>query len=894
MASIQKKTHFRPEEIHSFRFFFLMTIGVLLAWVMVSGIVDTTVFARRHMINFIRVFFIVGMFGLVLLHKYTRRISLALFAVAALLVASGFLFTSEDPGFLNRLAELISGSLAYILGNRGYQYAYERFIIWTISFFFSFFVAFFTYYKFHFWILFPVSAATTALAITSPYFRHNPIFYIYALCILALTIRYLQLKNVEKTNASPKSSIASHIIIPLVVTILVFSALLPTPATGFSEGFIRAPFDYLNNLFLDLTQQSEFSLRQVGFGGSGGRLGGDITPNDQVFMSIRTDVPMPLYLTGATRDTYTGNSWENLHDAFQEVDFHHYEQMFEFIEYGLSESLQWLIQEIEVINSGRLVAAPSHFFEIGGWPSENERVFIDELSGHLLLATTEQTFEFYMPVSELTISSFLHSSFVHYITIDNLDRRLTTLFHSGTVRDIAVDNDDVNLLRNREGAFQSEERLRSNTIYTVRLHRPQEHLTSTVTRTELDAQGNEIFISETVGSFQREFGLSYRGMLADISQSFQTFRDNHGYERWQMWFSLDGEIISYETLLNRHLIPRVNQIRDIYTQLPDDLPERVGELALEVTAEGKNDYERMRLIESFLSQRFPYTLTPGPSPANQDFVDHFLFDLQQGYCVHFATAFVVMARSLGMPTRYVEGFYVNNSGSDDIEVLNSMAHAWPEVYFEGFGWVRFEPTPASGLVHQPDSIPAGGRPGGGHWPDWEDPEYEMGYQNQGGGGADLSNNNGQTSNQPTETINISLWVWMVVGMICLLLVIVSRVGYLKFKRARILRNIGSKRILSHFELLLAYLKVLGFEIKDNETSVQFANRIREEFSVFSFERDLLDKSVAVFAKARYSKQSISKEECRPIEKLIRRIDRRMEDKLGRGRYLLYCHILGKF
>ena len=891
-------------EMLSFRFFYLMTIGVLLTWVMVSGIVDTTVFARNHFSNFIRVFFIVGLFGLALIHKYTRIISLALFVIGIILVVSGFYITPEEPNFLTEFAELISNSTAYILGNRGYHHSYERFIIQTISFFFSFFVAFFTFYKFQFWILFPVTAATTAIAITSPYFRNNLIFYVYALCLLALIIRYLQLKNLKKTKISQNTLTVTYVTLPVILITLFFSALLPTPPTGFSDNFFRDPFDFINNLFLDLTQQSEFSLRQVGFGGNAGRLGGDITPNDNVFMEITTGASMPLYLTGAIRDTYTGNAWENRHNDYQQVDLNDYRQMWEIMESEMAPSIADYLRQMYLVQTGRLVPLSANAWHLG----EDIRIFTDPVTQEQIWAYVFTEPDWYVNILSLGREN------VSRVSINNLDRRLTTLFHSGVVRRIDMEmeeDDDIVILRNRENAFQTQERLRENTTYSIRFLTPNFDQPSMMSIME-SGSGNEgvyeftLLVTtwdngnstqiERIETFTSMHDASYIGIFSDIHQSFQMFRDQYDYELSQFWFNLDGEIVSYEDILYRYLIPRANQINYIYTQLPDALPERVRELALEVTADGGSNLEKMRLLEDFLSQSFPYTLTPGPSPANWDFVDHFLFDLQRGYCVHFATAFVVMARSLGIPARYVEGFYVNQEGGrDGIEVLNSMAHAWPEVYFEGFGWVRFEPTPASGLVRQPNVTP-GDRPVGGDWHEFEDgddPYHRPDITLPGAGEPDQNNNN-QNNNQSSKGTNIPVWSWLITGFIIVISASMIRMGHLMLKRERISRKIGSKRILAYFEWLLCYLKELGFEIDDSETSIQFANRIRDDFSVFSFEKDLLEKSAVVFAKARYGNQPISKEEYRPIEKLIRKLDRRLEDKFGKIKYLFYRHILGKF
>ena len=130
-----------------------------------------------------------------------------------------------------------------------------------------------------------------------------------------------------------------------------------------------------------------------------------------------------------------------------------------------------------------------------------------------------------------------------------------------------------------------------------------------------------------------------------------------------------------------------------FLQLPPALPARVGELALEVTAGIDTNYDQLRALEGFL-RSFPYTLDAAELPEGEDFVDHFLFTAQKGYCVHYASAMVVMARTLGIPTRFVEGFIMpeHPAGDGRYWVTNRQAHAWVEAYFENFGWIMFEPT----------------------------------------------------------------------------------------------------------------------------------------------------------------------------------------------------------
>lgn len=109
-------------------------------------------------------------------------------------------------------------------------------------------------------------------------------------------------------------------------------------------------------------------------------------------------------------------------------------------------------------------------------------------------------------------------------------------------------------------------------------------------------------------------------------------------------------------------------------------------------------YDEATAIEVYLRGNFAYTLAPPAIPPGRDPIDYFLFDSKQGYCEFFASAMGDMLRSLGIPTRLVNGFGPGNydQASHSWLVRADDAHTWVESYFPTFGWIPFEPTPAAG------------------------------------------------------------------------------------------------------------------------------------------------------------------------------------------------------
>jgi len=128
-----------------------------------------------------------------------------------------------------------------------------------------------------------------------------------------------------------------------------------------------------------------------------------------------------------------------------------------------------------------------------------------------------------------------------------------------------------------------------------------------------------------------------------------------------------------------------------YLQLPDSLPGRVRALAEQLTVDLETPYEKAKTIEAYLREIRYDDQIEGPSLI-QDGVDYFLFDAQAGYCDYYASAMTVMLRAVGVPARYVRGYSQGAQEEGQYHLLESDGHAWPEVFFPGYGWVEFEPT----------------------------------------------------------------------------------------------------------------------------------------------------------------------------------------------------------
>jgi transglutaminase-like putative cysteine protease len=155
----------------------------------------------------------------------------------------------------------------------------------------------------------------------------------------------------------------------------------------------------------------------------------------------------------------------------------------------------------------------------------------------------------------------------------------------------------------------------------------------------------------------------------------------------------------------RSLSTEPNPALDRYLELPEDMPEVIAETATEVTKDARNDYDRIMALQRFFRDgSFRYSET---APVAEDYdgngvdvIAKFL-DAKAGYCVHFSSAMAVMARTLDIPSRIAVGYAPGGTnglvdGETEYEAASDDLHAWTEIYFQGVGWIRFDPTTSVG------------------------------------------------------------------------------------------------------------------------------------------------------------------------------------------------------
>lgn len=225
-----------------------------------------------------------------------------------------------------------------------------------------------------------------------------------------------------------------------------------------------------------------------------------------------------------------------------------------------------------------------------------------------------------------------------------------------------------------------------------------------------------------------------------------------------------------------------------YTALePTQHLEQTSVLARDITEGATTRYDRAVALQNWLHHEGGFTYTEETAPARtDDAVWDFLTD-RQGYCVQFSTAFFVMARSLDIPTRIGVGYLPGEDPEGDgvWSVTGEDSHSWPEVWFDGFGWVRFEPTPqvqtgplpgyadpAANAAPAPEEMPEEQRP-------TRQPQ-EQPVEEEPTGAAEPTAVPGDAAGRGTADESLPWWVWA--GTLALVLAVCAVGVWLLLRR----------------------------------------------------------------------------------------------------------------
>ncbi len=429
------------------------------------------------------------------------------------------------------------------------------------------------------------------------------------------------------------------------------------------------------------------------------------------------------------------------------------------------------------------------------------------------------------------------------------DHRITDLLETSA----AVLHSDPDRIYDylRKSSFEVNlEGIRSSHVFS-----PAKSLPEVRNRTVHQEGGDLYFPNRRVRRYRVEFFLlnwTYEG-LNELLQNADPAGEETSLKEAAEWLRSQGIPANADVDALRDYKEEVYRIYCPKT----DLSEAVMSLLDQKLENTSGSYEKLRRIESFLSS-MTYTGQPGELPEEvnspEAFADYLILDSQRGYCTHFATAFVLLARSQGIPARYVQGYsFMTQSGVT--EVRSDHAHAWPEAYVEGIGWIGFEPTPGykldSGWKIQSRRETEAGT--SYQYAVEEEDEEEADEAGQNKQEQQIQNRSGASDGADFPVIPGVLFL---LGALSLLAVI-RKQRYQRMSDAEKIR-VQSRRCLRH-------LKLLGYTARPGETLTEFGQR-----AVKGLPEDLLT-FLPLYEKVLYSGKDVLPAEVNDAETAARNL-----------------------
>jgi hypothetical protein len=601
-------------------------------------------------------------------------------------------------------------------------------------------------------------------------------FFIFITVAIITYIRHTHLlysKKTGDTQTVTKHADLSVYFIPIgLILILLVSFIpenpLPIQWPWLDEKINTAYWDLYYKYSVD--RYDDFSLANTGFGDPS-RLGGPVVPDYTPVMTVKA--PARVYLRGAVYDKYTGTGWEKAErdkqDYLTDRFYDHQE-----LKYGWKAAVGSTIITYgnSVIDLSVSIDEPEQYLEFlkqKQMPDELKRLFPEEkLTIRHLNVRTKTIFtplKIFLPITGLTAAGY------------SLEEDLT-------------------------GTIKADRRLGGNTRYEINYIQPCYGMT---------ALGNFFHISRP--------GIHYE--FIEANNNFLRKLEAEDFEDPELARQEVIDVIDLFQQLKRHR----DEVYELYTQLPENLPERVVVLARELASNADTIYGKVKTIEGYLRNNYKYTLSPGYTPDGRDFVDYFLFDAKQGYCSYYASAMCIMTRAAGIPARYVEGFVLPTTPDDYgyYHVTNQNAHAWTEVYLEGIGWVSFEPTaPFAGAMNYAINLSDNFYGAEEPYPMYDEfnNEYYMDYESEGY----LTDGYYGAQNDITtlEAVLYTAAVILALAFINLLFILARRA---------VLRLMAPKKtVLFLYRYIASLLKHTGCMIRQGETPKDFAVRVDKRYN----------------------------------------------------------------
>ncbi|TYQ18021.1 UNVERIFIED_CONTAM: Transglutaminase-like enzymes, putative cysteine proteases [Acetivibrio alkalicellulosi] len=806
----------------------------------------------------------------------------------------------------------------YIKGVENINESYSMLITILFNIGLSFFVFIFTFKKFNFIIIAIVGVAIFSSQWAFRFFvdRAYISFYTFSASILVYYFLHIYYRK-SKENSINVASFTSFFsfVLPISILIIIITNFIPASSTpikwGWMDGIIENVYNSINlrligdGKFSDIKGMGMFSLKYIGFGSSES-LGGDMRIDNTKVLEVESEER--IYLRGRSSNLYKDNRWDLSYnnDPDDIFEFSNLNDLYNFNNLKLSkinycimfgnekpsyksiggfwfDQLSLYEQSNVVKVTYKDIKTTSIFSPliVGSFEFEEKikkdliNVNIDKILHYDDSFKSDYSYSFsslYMNTDSWYFGTFMPMSYegLYYNQFINIIKTISDFIIENPYTELKnyfeenyhIDSDELNdvyLDRNmiERAEFSQHNRLLSH-YYLSNL---DDMSILEVLIASLFSDLNSIDDYKT-DKFKSRF-ISFIGDYLFLEFADYGYDINFFYNyAEQAYYELPFDLVDYY-LVNKYFAAYSSFVFDNYTFIPQTVPDRVYELANDIIKGETNNYEKAKAIEKYLSENYFYTLLPGNTPDERDFVDYFLFDIEEGYCTYFATSMAILARCVGIPTRYIEGYRLplNKSENGIYEVTNREAHAWVEAYFEGIGWITFEPTATYNFTfYNPDSTP---------------PPYLMNQVRSDSIPRDyifdtpddiiqypLYND----EDQRERSLLIILAVLLVISII--LLIVIFNMLRRKLKLRKLYKMSSRECIIKLYEHYLRVLHQQKKPIMDGETPLEYAKRIDAYgyFYPYSFS-EIAD----VFVKARYSQQEMTEEEKEKVFKFYKNI-----------------------
>jgi len=322
-----------------------------------------------------------------------------------------------------------------------------------------------------------------------------------------------------------------------------------------------------------------------------------------------------------------------------------------------------------------------------------------------------------------------------------------------------------------------------------------------------------------------------------------------------------------------------------YLALPADTPEAIFDRTFDITGGALTPYRQALAIQNYL-RNFTYDLEAPPGHGSDDLLN--FLQARRGYCEQFAGTMAVMLRVLGYPSRVAIGFGPGTPDDDGVfHVTTDQAHAWVEMFFPGYGWLPFEPTPTRNNPTAPYlTAPIPSSPGGGQGVDaatgggraqTENPQLGHVERRHGGGGPAATL---EAEERPTP-----LWMRVAFGALLALLVIAAIPAWKWASRRRRLRRASTPkdRVLAAFDVLEERAADVGLDRRPEETLLEYEVRLRATIALRDGD---LERLTGLVTRAAYGPEGVDAAEALLATDALRVLTGDLRRHAGRGRALM--------